>query len=69
MTGLRDRIHNESSELLGVFWFELVVFFKQESNFLDIILLNIGAKKCFLTVLLLPLWKVAKGMVLSKVKQ
>lgn len=55
MTGLRDRIRNESSDPLGVFWFELVIFFKQESNFLDIILLNIGEKNCFLTVLLLPL--------------
>lgn len=55
MTGLRHRIHNKSLDPLGVFWFELDVFLKTEIHFLDIILLNIGEKKCFLAVLLLLL--------------
>lgn len=47
MTGLRNKIHNETLDPVGDFWFELVVFFKTESNFLNIILLNIGGRQMF----------------------
>lgn len=45
MTARRNKIHNEMLDPLGDFWFELVVFFKRESNFLNTILLNIGGRK------------------------